>query len=348
MNAAVTGGSGFFGGALTRALLERGDGVRVLTRSAAAAEKVRRLGAEPVPGELTQAGSFENFIRAGDVVFHAAARVDMAGRWEKFQRTTIDGTLNLLAAALPRKPKRFVYISSGGVYAMNRKLTAPIRADRTPARPCRYNFYGRAKLAAEQLVRRECERAGCEWTILRLGFLYGAGNTALLNHFVPLVESKRMYIIGAGRNRIAALYIDDAVQAALLAGEKPEGAGKIYDVAGDEPVTQKEFVRATCDALGLPTKQKRTLRGAAMFVAWITDCLSNWANHESHISRAAVALMCSDQNVDSGRIRDELGWEPKIDFAEGMRRTREWSRGLSTENRSETQTNPSMTVETPS
>ena len=328
MNVAVTGGSGFFGGALVRALIERGDNVRALARREEAAEMLSGWGATPYRGDLTEVGGLDDFVGEGDVVFHSAARVDMAGRWEKFQRTTIDGTKNLLAAALPKKPKRFVYVSSGGVYDMATEREAPIRADRTPARPPYYNYYGRAKLAAENLVRAECERAACEWTILRLGFLYGAGNQALFNHFVPLARAGRLYIIGCGDNRIATLYIDDAVRAAIAAGEHPAAIGKIYDVAGDEAVTQAEFVQSTCEALGLPPATKRTVRGAAMFVAWITDWLSNWADYESHISRAAVGLMSADQNVDSTPIRDDLEWRPEIDFVEGTRRTKEWSDGL--------------------
>ncbi len=327
MNTAVTGGSGFFGGALVRALLVRGDRVRALLRRDEAAVEMRALGAEPVMGDLTEPDGCDGLVSEGDVVFHAAARVDMSGRWEKFQRMTIDGTRHLLAAALPRRPRRFVYISSGGVYSRGTDESG-LCAERTPARPASYNFYGRAKLEAERLVRAECEKAGCPWTILRLGFLFGAGNRALLNHFVPLAEQNRLFIIGTGDNRIATLYIDDAVRAAVLAGEAPAAAGKIYDVAGDERVTQREFIDATTDALDLPRCRRRIGRRLALLGAWLVDRVSNWANHESHISCAAVALMSADQMVDAGRIRTELGWRPEVSFEEGMRRTRDWHRKL--------------------
>ena len=323
MNAAVTGASGFFGGALARALLARGDTVRALVRRPEAAGALSEIGVEPFMADLTDAKSCAGFVREGDVVFHSAARVDMNGRWEKFQRTTIDGTRNLLAAALPHRPRRFVYISSGGVYNTNGKATS-FRADRTPACPRPYNFYGRAKLAAEALVREACVRAGCEWTILRLGFLYGVGNQALFNHLVPMAKERKLAIIGSGRNRIATLYIDDAVRAAILAGDSPCAVDQIYDVAGDEPVTQKEFYDATTDALNLPRVTRRVDRWMAMVVAWAADRLSQWYDYESHVTRAGVALMSADQVVDSSRIREDLDWCPEISFAEGMRRLRAW------------------------
>ena len=323
MNAAVTGGSGFFGGALVRALRRRGDRVRALVRREEAAADMRALGAEPLIGDLTHLDGCDRLVAEGDVVFHAAARVDMSGRWEKFQRTTIDGTRCLLATALPRRPQRFVYISSGGVYAANANQSAPC-AERTPARPARHNFYGRAKLAAERLVQAECQRAACPWTILRLGFLFGAGNRALFNHFVPLARLNRLFVIGSGDNRIATLYIDDAVRAAVLAGEAPAAAGKVYNVASDERVTQRDFINATTDALDLPPCRRQIGRRLALLGAWLVDRVSNWANHESHISQAVVTLMSTDQALDSGRIRAELGWRPEVSFEDGMRRTRQW------------------------
>jgi nucleoside-diphosphate-sugar epimerase len=146
----------------------------------------------------------------------------------------------------------------------------------------------------------------------------------LLRHFLPLAKQNKLFVIGPGDNRIATLYVGDAVRAVVLAGELPEAVGKIYDVASDEHVTQREFIDATTDALGLPRCERRVGRRLALLSAWLVDRVSRWANHESHISQAMVALMSADQVVDTGRIRAELGWRPEVNFAEGMRRTKRW------------------------
>ena len=324
MNAAVTGGTGFFGGALIRILLQRGCTVRALVRRTGDAERMRAMGVTPVIGDLTDPAGCEGLVGESDVVFHCAARVDMSGRWEKFQRTTIDGTENLLATALPCKPRRFIYISSGGVYGPNRGRTRPLRADLTTARPVSYNYYGRAKLAAEQLVKQRCRRAGCSFTILRMGFLYGERNQALFRHFVPLAQQQRLFIVGDGDNRIATLYIDDAVRATISAAEADAAEDQTYDLCSDECVTQQAFYNATIDALDLPRCRKHANRTMAMLVAWLTDVISHWAGYESHISRAAVALMSADQVVDSSRAKSDLGWQPEVSFQEGIRRLRQW------------------------
>lgn len=325
MNAAVTGGTGFFGKALLKLLTAEAHEVRALVRRPEVDDEIRALGALPVRGDLTVPGSCGDLVRPGDVVFHAAARVEMVGPWSEFQTTTVEGTRNLLAAALPRKPSRFVYVSSASVYSPAASGSW-VRADRTPTEPARYNLYARAKLEAEGLVRAECTRAECPWTIVRLGFLYGPGNVAMVRHVLFLAERGRLILVGDGQNRIATCYVEDAARATLMAGAHPAGAGKTYDVASDEPVTQEAFVNATTDALGLPRPRRRIGRRLALAITRLTDVAARMVGRHPAVNRAMVALMAMDQCVDAGALRRELGWEPEYSFREGMRQTEAWYR----------------------
>ncbi len=321
--AAVTGGTGFLGGPLVQRLVDRFDAVRVLVRRARDDARIRSMGAVPVRGDLTVPGGCDGLVRPGNVVFHAAARVELQGRWSAYRRTTVEGTHRLLASALSCRPARFVYVSSAAVYSPEVQGEA-VRADRTPTRPPRFNYYGRAKLEAEALVRDECDKVGCPWTIVRLGFCYGPGNRAMLRSFAPMLERDRLFMIGQGQNRIATCYVDDAARAVMLAGTTPAGAGRIYDVASGEAVTQRQFLDAMADAVGLP----RTRRNARIEIAYaaglMADLLAKIPGCQPPIGRMMVLLMGADQVVDARHIRDELGWRPEVDFAEGMRRTAEW------------------------
>lgn len=325
MNAAVTGGTGFLGRALLRLLRPQAGQVRALVRRAEDEPLVRASGALPVRGDLTVSGGCDGLVRPGDVVFHAAARVDLTGRWSEFERTTVGGTRRLLEAALPSRPARFVYVSSAAVYSPA-YTSGSLSVERTPTKPAAHNFYGRAKLSAETLVRSECDRANCPWTILRLGFLYGPGNRALLRHFVPLLERRRLFVVGSGRNRIATLYVDDAARAVLLAGTHPVASGKIYDVASDERVTQQEYIQATADALDLPRPGRRVPRIAAYVAAGLAELAARLGGGEPPFTRAMVVLMSVDQVLDASRLRSELGWRPEVSFEDGMRRTQAWHR----------------------
>jgi nucleoside-diphosphate-sugar epimerase len=323
MNAAVTGGTGFLGQALLRLLLAQAETVRVLVRRPEDEERMLRLGARPIRGDLTAMGGCDGLVGAGDIIFHAAARVDVRGRRAEFRRTTIEGTRRLLEAALPRKPGRFVFVSSAAVYLCRQTMNAPL-----VARPVRYNLYARAKLAAECVVRRECEAAGCPWTILRLGFLYGPGNRAMQEYFVPLLERDRLYVVGNGNNRIATLYVGDAARALVLAGSRPVAAGKIYDVASDEPVTQRQFVAAMAAALDRPPPRRHIGRRLAHVIAWAANVIGRPLGREPLFNRATVDLMSMDQYLDATRIRREVGWRPEMSFEDGMRHTRQWCREM--------------------
>jgi nucleoside-diphosphate-sugar epimerase len=326
MNAAITGGAGFIGRALVGLAVPRFEVVRALVRRTEDEEIVRSLGAEPVRGDLTIPGACAGLAGSGDVVFHLAARVETRGSWSQFRRTTVEGTRLLLEAVLPQRPARFVYVSSGSVYSP-KHLDGGICAERTPTAPWRGNHYGRAKLEAENLVRAECERAGCSWSIVRLDCtVYGPGLSPLVKNFVPLAERGRICVIGDGGNRFALLYVDDAARAVLLAGTQAAAAGKVYDVAGDAPITQRRFLEVTAESLGVPGPRRRIGFRSAYLGAALADLWAWVRGRQPPFTRSLVSLMVADQEVDSGRIRSELGWRPEVSVEEGMRRMGRWYR----------------------
>ena len=324
MNVTITGATGFFGHALLQVALRQADSVRALVRRPADETRLRALGAHTVRGDLSTPGGCRGLVAPGDVVVHAAARVELVGRWSEFQRGTVDITRHLLDAALPQKPARFVYVSSAAVYSPT-AATPLIGADHTPTQPTPDNLYGRAKLAAERLVRRRCDEAGCPWTIVRLAFLYGPRNQTLLDRLAVLhARGRLLYLVGDGQNRIATLYNDDAAAAVWSAATHPAGARKVYDAASAERVTQEQFVNAHAALLGLPPVRQRIARPAAYAAGWVAEFVSVLAGRQPAISRCTARLMGTDQVVDAARLQADTGWCPQVSFAEGMERTRAW------------------------
>lgn len=324
MQAAVTGGTGFLGEAIVRLLVPQAECVRVLVRRPEDDTRVRSLQAQPIRGDLASHEACAALIHPGDVVFHCAARVEMTGRWEDFRRTTVEGTGRLLQAALSQGAQRFVYVSSAAVYSKKGASVGPVSADKTQAVPARYNLYGRAKAMAEMLVRRECERAGCSWVILRPVFIYGPGNRVLVRNFARLLDRGRLFTVGSGSNRISTAYIDEAAEAVVLAGLHPRAHGKVYDVASDEAVTQTQFINATADALGMPRPTRHVPVRIAFAAAWAADIVARLPGREPPFTRAMIDLMSTDQVIDAGLLREELGWTHRTRFAEGMWRMQEW------------------------
>ncbi|MFO0837725.1 MAG: NAD(P)-dependent oxidoreductase [Phycisphaerae bacterium] len=317
MSFVVTGAGGFLGREIVRQLRAAGQPVTALVRRNADAERAMAAGAVPFVGDLTNPDSLRGLVHPGNIVIHSAARVAMNGVWRDFETTTIAGTRNLLAVALPERPGRIVYVSSAAVYRTPPPGGA-LRADHTPAAPRRGNLYGRAKLAAERLVREECDRTGCEWAIARLGFLYGSGNRAFHDTLLTLRRRGRLFLVGDGSNRLAACHVADAANAVILGGSAPAAAGRVYDVASDEPVTQREFVNQTLIALGAPPVGRRLPRALAMAGAAFAEMAGRLIGVPALLSRASVALMGADQAIDASAIREELGWTPEHRFAHGI------------------------------
>lgn len=145
-----------------------------------------------------------------------------------------------------------------------------------------------------------------------------------MSNLQRLIQRKRLFIIGPGDNRIATLYIDDSVRAVILAGTHPDASGRIYDVANDEPITQRELLQAMAEILGHSLPLRRIPKKLAYVTAFLVDQIACIPQLQVDFSRAMITMISTDQVVDASRIRNELSWQPEVQFAEGMQRTREW------------------------
>ena len=119
MKALVTGGTGFIGGYIVEALLDRGYEVRALVRSTSDLTHLRTTTAEIVTGDLSDYESLLPAVEGMDIVFHAAARVLPGwGSWQDYELSIVKGTENLLEASVQAAIQRFLHVSTGTVYGI--------------------------------------------------------------------------------------------------------------------------------------------------------------------------------------------------------------------------------------
>lgn len=322
MNVLVTGGTGFVGSHLLEALVASGDTVRALVRPSSERALLHRLGVEPVVGDLEDAATLRDACRDCDVVYHAAARVDLVGSDADFHRTTVAGTQALVQSARDAAVRRFVYVSSCGVYHPDMLREGIIREDTPVREPPPWFRYGRAKLAAEQLVRERLTPPA-EWVVLRLGYLYGPRNRAMKQYLYPLLASGKMSIIGRGDNEMAMVHVRDAVRAIVLAGRAPQAAGRVLIAAGNERVTQKDYFDALADGFGLPRLRRHVPYRLAYFTAYLAE-LMRFDPLGGVLQRAGVALTGLPQRINCEMTQQLLGWKPQGRFAEGIREACDW------------------------
>ena len=213
MKVLVTGGTGFVGPHVVRAIQDAGHDVRALVRKGSVP------GAERAEGDMTDADSLRRAAQGVDAVVHLVAI--RQGREEQFQRIMVDGTRDLLAAAREAGVGRLVHMSALG--------TSDETKDLVP--------YYRAKWLQEGLVRE----SGLEHVIFRPSFVFGKDG-GIIPTFRTLAKVAPVTpIIGSGKQRIQPIWIDDVAAYFARALGKPEATNRTFELGGPDVISWDEF-----------------------------------------------------------------------------------------------------------
>src|SRR5437870_8649394 len=259
----VTGGAGFIGSNLVRALLERGDEVRVLDNfSTGNRANLEELDVEIVEGELRSYERVHNAVRGTDVVYHLGALGSVPRSVQDpltSSAVNVEGTLNVLLAARDEGVRRVIFSSSTSVYGSSREL--PTSED-TPPDPI--SPYGVAKLAAERYcISFSRVYESFESVVLRYFNVFGPRQSpfsqyaAVVPRFVTAIDSGRpIEIHGDGEQSRDFTYVGNVVDATIRAGEAAGANGEIFNVAGGSPTSVNRIADTIGEILGKPVKRQ--------------------------------------------------------------------------------------------
>jgi uncharacterized protein YbjT (DUF2867 family) len=226
MKLLVTGGTGFVGPHVVRALHEAGHKIRALVRDSAS---TRDLPAQPATGDMTDAASLRQAVDGVDGVVHLVAI--RQGRPEQFRRVMEQGTRDLVAAAKEAGAGRFVLMSALG--------TSEETKDLVP--------YYHAKWEMEQTVRG----SGIEHVVFRPSFVFGRDG-GILPTFLRLARLTPVTpIIGSGEQRIQPIWVDDVGAYLAAAVNKEEATNRTFELGGPEAVSWNEFWERLKRSLGM-------------------------------------------------------------------------------------------------
>ncbi|HJO27142.1 MAG TPA: NAD-dependent epimerase/dehydratase family protein [Planctomycetota bacterium] len=322
MRALVTGGTGFLGQALVRALLARGDAVSFCARHNA--PQLVAAGARFVPCDLAAPQAAEVLRVAGtgtDVIFHTAAKTGVWGSRADFMAINLGGTRALLAALaeLGSGAPALVHTSSPSVCFDGRDhRRAGPDLPRGRHFPC---AYPESKALAEEAVEsaaRETQLAVC---ILRPHLIYGPGDPHLLPRIIARARAGRLRRVGDGQNEVSLCYIEHAVAAQLAAGDQllaagPAApcAGRAYFIADDKPVLLWPWIDELLQAAGLDPiraqlpRRRAALLGAVLETLWRILPLSG----EPPMTRFVAAELSTSHSYDMGPARRDLGYRPSV------------------------------------
>ena len=250
-HALVTGGAGFIGGHLTRALLAGGRRVTVLDNLSVGRREVVPDAARFVHGDIRDERAVADALTGVDSVFHLAAQVTIRGSFDRFYEdldTNVMGTARLLRAADPGAVKWFVLASSMAVYA-DAATPAPI-GESHPTVPI--SPYGIGKLAAEGVARQVLGGRGIPFTAVRYFNTFGAGQTytpyvGVITIFVTrLLKGEAPLIFGDGEQQRDFVHVDDIVAGTMAAPGREPGT---YNLGTGRGTSLNQLARLLTSAI---------------------------------------------------------------------------------------------------
>ncbi|MCP4416262.1 MAG: NAD-dependent epimerase/dehydratase family protein [Chloroflexi bacterium] len=319
MKVAVTGATGFVGGALVRALLEEGHEVVALKRPFSSHTTLQNLPINWVIGDITNRDSLHGLFDGIDWLIHAAGMLGQASVAESvYFQLHEQGTRHILDEARQANVQRILYVSSPGVLGPISGSPATEDAPLAPSNP-----YERSKAAAEQMALAFAHD-GLPIIIARPEFIYGPTDLHVLGLF-KAVRNGRFFTINGGQNNCHPTYITDAVSGMLLALQKGK-LGQIYHITGPEPVTFRQLGETIAAALAVQPPKINLPHWLAWLGAAGLELVGKILKKQPPLSRTGVAFFSEDRRFSWQKAKDELGYSPQYNLQHGVAETVDWYR----------------------
>jgi nucleoside-diphosphate-sugar epimerase len=315
----VTGGGGFVGRGIVRALRDRGHNVVSVARRDY--PELRALGAHCARIDLAaQPGKVKALLIGVDGVFHVAAKVDLWGNREDFIRTNVDATAALLRACAETGVRRFVYTSTPSVIANGRDLKG---VDESQPYPRHHNsYYSMTKALAERLVLA-ANRVDGPWTVaLRPHAVWGPGDRHLIPTILNRLRSNRLLRIGSGTNQVDLTYIDECIAAHLCAMEaldrNPACRGRAFFVSQGDPVSLWWWIDEIASRHGLQRLRRSVPKHLAVGLALILERWARLKGTEPALTCFMVSHLATHHYFNIDAAMTELGYRPQQTTAEAL------------------------------
>lgn len=256
-----------------------------------------------------------------EVVYHIAATYREAGQPDSaYREINVEGTRNLLEVAKAFNVTRVVHCSTGGVHG---HIAHPPANEDAPFNPG--DVYQETKLAAEQLAREFGTANNLDVVVVRPIGIYGPGDRRFLTMFRGLARG-RFPMIGSGTPFYHLTFIDDLVEGFRLAGISPAAKGRTYILAGPRYTTLEQLVEMVARELGVTPPRVHLPVWPFWTAGLLCEMICVPLRIEPPIFRRRVDFYTKSRAFDTTRARKELGFNPKVDLDEGIRRTARWYR----------------------
>jgi nucleoside-diphosphate-sugar epimerase len=325
-NALVTGATGFMGRHLLGKLIDKGVNISILVRDDKNIDIDRLQKVKIYKGDITDKNALALIGKDIDVVFHlVAVNIHQAPRTEEEKKhvykVNVEGTRNILEA-FASSLKHFIFSSSISVYD---GIKSSDRLDENhKAKP--NNIYGETKLIAEELIADYGKKYGFLTTSLRFPFVYGPGNKGNIFRMIEAIDKRRFILIGRGDNTRNAIYVDNAIEAALSVVGRKIANGKSYIVTDGLDYTVRQIYMAIVKSLGMRPISFYIPYWFAKIFAKAGDAFTGIFAKPFPFSSELLAKITANRRFSSQRFCDEIGFIPKYNFYNTIEKTVNWYR----------------------
>ena len=323
MRVFLTGGTGLLGSHLAEELRSVGYDVVALNRPGSDVAFLEAQGCTLVEGDVRDATESLADLMAGCThLVHSAAIVYGGSCWPKVRAVNVDGTRNVLMAAVKAGINFAVHVSSVVVYGTVEVTVTedtPLDAD-LPAG----DLYARAKREAEEVAREIEEEHRIPLSVVRPCAVYGERDRLTALTVAKFLKLPIVPLLGPGENTIPVVYSGNVAQALRLVLEAARG-GTTYDIGLDLPLTQRAMLEHLAAGLGRRPIFLTVPAGLIRRAARLLDGLGAFVPGLNHLSIARVAEFALGENpYASRRLSEELGWDPAYDHKDALERTGRW------------------------
>ncbi len=325
--AAVTGGGGFIGANLVRQLLDLGVETVVIGRHNY--PELEKIGGIPAVGDIRDHAFLDRAFTGCDTIFHVAAKAGIWGNRQEYFGINLTGTENVISACRTDRVERLIYTSTPSVVFAGRNIEG---GNESLPYPDKYLcHYAASKAAAEKAVLA-ANGPELKTVALRPHLVWGPGDTNLIPRLVERGRKGLLKRVGQGSNLVDISYIDNVVEAHLLAAANLAGshsaAGKTYFISQGEPVKLWNWIDEFFELVGIPPVRKSVTFRQAKMAGWLLEVIYGWLRIESEplMTRFLAEQLAHSHWFSIAAARRDLGYEPQVSTAEGLKRTAEWVR----------------------
>lgn len=320
----VTGVNGFIGSNLAKKLVEENHEVRGLILEGTDESNLEKFAdkIEKVYGNITDPDSIHHFFEGIDVVVHLAARASDWGSEKRFQKINVEGSKNVLNAAIDAGVKRFIFMSSLAVHGFKGFQNAD---EETPYDP--YNAYARSKRDVEGILNATLAQNKIEIVIIRPGFNIIGPFDRLdgLIIFDRIEKGKSVPLSGKGNAQMCYSCAENLVDGIILVATHPAATGT-YIITDGPLITTRELYEHMFKAAGREPKIISFPYWLAITGVTLLELFCKLIRKKERpiLTKYVVKLATTDLGFTNEKIVKELGYKATISIEEGFRQTYEW------------------------